>query len=185
MIQYHKIKNVFIVDKNETKTNNADSSHSSSNPVKIIGFGNIFMSDDAVGIKIIEELERTDFCSYFNNVKIIDGSTSGIDLLFTLDNLDKVIIVDAVDAGQADGEVVKFKLSDISNMPGKTVKSFSLHDLRLEEVFALMKSLKMTPDITIIGIKPKVIAFGDKLSPEIECRIPEIILLIRQELNIF
>ncbi len=143
------------------------------------------MSDDAIGIKIIEELSKTDFCTYSNNIEIIDGSTSGIDLLFTLGNQDRVIIVDAVDAGQADGEVVKFKLSDIINMPGKTVKSFSLHDLGLEEVFALMKSLKVCPDITIIGIKPKVITYGDKLSPEIESKIPEIILLIRQELIIF
>jgi hydrogenase maturation protease len=103
--------------------------------------------------------------------------------LFTLKDLDKAIIIDALDAGQADGEVVKFKLSDIVNMPDKTVKSFSLHDLRLEEVFTLMESLKIYPDITIIGIKPKIIAYGDKLSPEIECKIQEIILMIKQEIN--
>jgi len=178
-----ELKKALQMNKNEIKFNNNYSSHSNSNPVKIIGFGNIFMSDDAVGIKVIEELGRTDFCADFNNVEIIDGSTSGIDLLFTLKDLDKAIIIDALDAGQADGEVVKFKLSDIVNMPDKTVKSFSLHDLRLEEVFTLMESLKIYPDITIIGIKPKIIAYGDKLSPEIECKIQEIILMIKQEIN--
>lgn len=101
------------MNKNEIKSDNSNGSRSNSKPVKIIGFGNIFMSDDAVGIKIIEELERTNFCADFNNIEIFDGATSGIDLLFTLRNLDKVIITDALDAGQADGEVVKFKLSDI------------------------------------------------------------------------
>ena len=169
--------------KNGFKFNNSCSSNSNSNPVKIIGFGNIFMSDDAIGIKTIEELERTNFCSDFNNVEIIDGSTSGIDLLFTLKDLDKVIIIDALDAGQEDGEVVKFNLNEIKNTPGKTIKSFSLHDLHLDKVFSLMEALKIYPDITIIGIKPKIIAYGDKLSPEIEYKIPEIILMIKQEIN--
>jgi hydrogenase maturation protease len=171
------------MNKNAIKSDNSNGSFSNSKPVKIIGFGNIFMSDDGIGVKIIEELGRINFCTDFKNTEIIDGATSGIDLLFTLNNLDKVIIIDAIDAGQEVGEVVKFKLTDIDNMPGKTVKSFSLHDLHLDEIFNLMKSLKIYPDITIIGIKPKIIEYGDKLSPEIECRIPEIILMIKKEIN--
>jgi hydrogenase maturation protease len=171
------------MNKNTIKSDNSNGSFSNSKPVKIIGFGNIFMSDDGIGVKIIEELGRINFCTDFKNTEIIDGATSGIDLLFTLNNLDKVIIIDAIDAGQEVGEVVKFKLTDIDNMPGKTVKSFSLHDLHLDEIFNLMKSLKIYPDITIIGIKPKIIEYGDKLSPEIECRIPEIILMIKKEIN--
>jgi hydrogenase maturation protease len=169
----------------EIEYSNNDVSHSNANPVKIIGFGNIFMSDDAIGIKVIEELEKIKCSEGLNNIEIINGSTSGIDLLFTLKSLDKVIIIDALDAGQAEGEVVKFRLNDIANKPFKKVKSFSLHDLSLDEVFALMKSLELYPDITIIGIKPKYISFGDKLSPEIKCKIPEIIMLIKQELDRF
>jgi hydrogenase maturation protease len=168
--------------KNKIK-NNSDGSHLNSKPIKIIGFGNIFMSDDAIGIKIIEELEKTDFFSDFNKLEIIDGSTSGIDLLFTLKDLDKVIIIDAIDAGQAEGEIVKFELNEITGTTCKKVRSFSLHDLPLEEVFALMKSLGLHPDITIIGIKPILIMPGDKLSPDIESKIPEILSLVKQEIN--
>ncbi|MHB1253783.1 MAG: hydrogenase maturation protease [Candidatus Humimicrobiaceae bacterium] len=171
------------MNKNKIKSDNSKGRCSISKPVKIIGFGNIFMSDDGIGVKIIEELGRVNFCTDFKNIEIIDGATSGIDLLFTLSNLDKVIIIDALDAGQADGEVVKFKLNDIADMSGKKIKSFSLHDLSLDEVFNLMKSLKICPDITIIGIKPKIIEYGDKLSPELECKIPEIILMIKQEIS--
>jgi len=152
-------------------------------PVKIIGFGNIFMGDDGIGIKIIEELKKVKSSGDFNNVEIIDGATSGIDLLFNLSNSDKVIIIDAIDAGQADGEVVKFKLNEIKSMEGKTFRSFSLHDLHLDEVFNLMSSLKIFPDITIIGIKPKIIDYSDKLSYEIERRIPEIIQMVKKEIK--
>ncbi len=39
----------------------------------------------------------------------------------------------------------------------------------------------MIADISIIGVKPKNIGFGDKLSPEIEKKIPEIISLIKKK----
>ena len=149
---------------------------------KIIGFGNIYMSDDGIGIRIIEELRKANFSDIFDNVAIIDGGTSGIDLICTLQESDKVIIVDALDAGQNIGEIVKFKLNEVSEFSGRKIKSFSLHGLDLGEVFNLMKSLNIRPDITIIGIKPKLVDYGEKLSPEIEKKIPEILSRIKQEI---
>ncbi|MCL4378534.1 MAG: hydrogenase maturation protease [Actinobacteria bacterium] len=166
--------------------NHSDSSENfiSGANYKIIGFGNIFMSDDGIGIKVIEELRKESFTSKFNNISIIDGGTSAVDLLFMLENSDKVIIVDAVDAGQNTGEIVRFKLNEIAEFKKKNIKSFSLHDVDLSEAFNLMKSLNMTADITIIGIKPKIVDYGEKLSPEIESKIPELILKIKQEMNL-
>jgi len=152
---------------------------------KIIGFGNIFMSDDGIGIKIIEELRKSNFTENYENTVLIDGGTSAIDLIFTIQESesDKVIIIDAVDAGQNTGEVVKFKLNDICEFSGRNFNSFSLHDLNLAEIFNLMKSLNIKSDITIIGIKPKIIEYGEELSPEIKEKIPEIILKIKEELT--
>ncbi|MHB1347240.1 MAG: hydrogenase maturation protease [Candidatus Humimicrobiaceae bacterium] len=151
--------------------------------VKVIGFGNVFMADDGIGIKIIEELEKIKFSGGLENIEIINGATSAVDLLFKLSNPDMAIIIDAIDAGQAEGEIVKFKPNEIEDVQGRTIKSFSLHDLGLEEVFRLMRSLKIFPDITIIGVKPLIIDYREKLSPEIESRIPEIILMIKQEIK--
>ena len=151
--------------------------------VKVIGFGNSFMGDDGIGIKIIDELEKIKLSGSLEYIEIINGATSAVDLLFKLSSTDIAIIIDAIDAGQAEGEIVKFKSDEIEDMPGKTIRSFSLHDLGLEEVFRLMGSLKIFPDITIIGIKPVVIDYREKLSPEIESRIPEIILMIKQEIK--
>ncbi|MCE5329726.1 hydrogenase maturation protease [bacterium] len=150
---------------------------------KIIGFGNIFMSDDGIGIRVIEELNKINFSEDYRNVVLIDGGTSGIDLIFTLKESDRVIIIDAVDAGQDTGEIVKFKLNRLSEFNEKKFRSFSLHDISLAEVFNLMRSLNINPDITIIGIKPKLIDYGEKISPEIECKIPEIIFQIKQEIE--
>jgi Ni,Fe-hydrogenase maturation factor len=46
-----------------------------------------------------------------------------------------------------------------------------------------MKVMNLSPDITFIGIKPKSIEYGDRMSPEIEKRIPDIISLIYIEID--
>jgi len=150
---------------------------------KIIGFGNIFMSDDGIGIRVIEELNKMNFSDSYRNVTVIDGGTSGIDLILTLQKSDRIIIIDALDAGQDVGEIVKFKFDRLSEFHEKKIKSFSLHDLGLAEVFNLIKSLNINPDITIIGIKPRLIDYGEKISPELKCKIPEIISQIKQEIR--
>ena len=53
----------------------------------------------------------------------------------------------------------------------------------LLDVFNLIKKLQLKSDITVIGVKPKVIDYGDKLSPEIEDKIDNIISLIQNEVN--
>lgn len=149
--------------------------------VRIIGFGNKYRSDDGIGIRIIEELEKLDF---FKNTEIIDGGTSGTDLIFLVKGCKKIIIIDAVDTGGDTKDIVNIKVNDIEEFIKKDYKSLSLHDLNLADVLRLIKALKIDTDISIIGIKPRSIDFGDRLSPEVEEKIPEIISEIKKEIII-
>ncbi|MBU4482642.1 MAG: hydrogenase maturation protease, partial [Actinobacteria bacterium] len=150
-----------------THTNKNDSSSSgyAKTDVKIIGFGNKYRSDDGIGIRIIEELEKLDS---FKDIEIIDGGTSGSDLIFLIKGCSKIIIIDAIDAGQNVGDVVNVKVDDIEEFIRRDYKSLSLHDLNLADILKLIKALKIDADISIIGVKPKKMDFGDRLSPEIE-----------------
>jgi len=166
-----------------THTNKNDSSSSgyAKTDVKIIGFGNKYRSDDGIGIRIVEELEKLDF---FKNIEIIDGGTSGTDLIFLIKGCSKIIIIDAIDAGQNVGDVVNIKISDVEEFIKRDYKSLSLHDLNLADILKLIKALKINADISIIGVKPKKMDFGDRLSPEIEEKIPEIISLVKKEAGV-
>ncbi len=149
--------------------------------IRIIGFGNKYRSDDGIGIRIVEELEKLDF---FENVEIIDGGTSGADLIFLSKECSKIIIIDAIDAGQNVGDVVNINISDVEKFIKRDYKSLSLHELNLADILKLIKALKINIDISIIGVKPKKMDFGDRLSPEIEEKIPEIISLVKKEAGI-
>jgi hydrogenase maturation protease len=152
--------------------------------IKIIGFGNQYMSDDAVGIKVVNLLKEHEI-SNRGNLEIIDGGTSGVDLIFLLKNTRKAIIIDAVDAGQPGGQVIVFSPDQVKEFKKckNAFKSFSLHDIDLVEVFELIKTLDLKTKIRIIGIKPEKIGFGENLSPVVEGKIPEIISLVLKEVE--
>lgn len=161
--------------------NDSNKSGYTKKDVKIIGFGNKYRSDDGIGIRVVEELGKLDS---FRNIDIIDGGTSGTDLIFLVKDCRKIIIIDAIDAGQDVGDVVNIKVDDVEEFIKSDFKSLSLHDLNLADILKLIKALKIDADISIIGVKPKKIDFGDRLSPEIEKKIPEIISLVKKETGI-
>jgi hydrogenase maturation protease len=151
--------------------------------IKIIGFGNIFMGDDGIGVHVIEKLQQQQIFKNNENIEIVDGGTSGIDLIFMLHDTVKVIIIDAIDAGQEVAQIVVFSPNEIVEFKKKVFKSYSLHDIDLAEAFELVRNLNLPAEIKIIGIKPKKVCYSDKLSPEIENSIPEIIAKVKEEIS--
>ena len=89
-----------------------------------------------------------------------------------------------MDAGQGTGEIVTFNIGEIIDFGNKVIKSFSFHDINLKEVFELIRALKIEKDLKIIGINPKEVGYGEKLSPQIENKIPQIISMIKKEAGI-
>lgn len=148
--------------------------------VKIIGFGNKYRSDDGIGIRVIEEIRKLDF---FNEIEIIDGGTSGTDLLFLAKDCKKIIIIDAIDTGRNTDDVVCIKTGEIEEFIEKDYRSLSLHDLNLSDILKLIKALKIDTDITIIGVKPINTDFGEHLSLEIENKVPRMISMIKEEIQ--
>lgn len=151
--------------------------------VIIIGFGNKYRSDDGIGIRVIEEIEKLDF---FDGLEVLDGGTSGTDLIILARDYKKIIIVDAIDTfTHAEDEVVCINAGNIGQPSEKGYKSFSLHDMDLSDTLRIIKALGLNTEIVIIGIKPVNTGFGDSLSPEIENKIPRIISMIKEKIDIW
>ena len=150
--------------------------------IKVIGFGNKFLSDDGIGPVVIEMLERSILLKD-KDIELADLGTSGTDLIFHIKECPKIIIIDALDAGQASGKVIRIKEKDIEHFCNEGILSLSLHDLNLADILKLARAMKLETDITIIGIKPLNIEFGEGLSPEVQQKIPEIITLVEQTIK--
>ena len=151
---------------------------------KVIGFGNILMGDDGIGPRVIEELRKDELLGNNENVIFLDCGTSGIDLIFMINENDNLIIIDAIDAGQEVAEIVKFDIEDVDSFIKKEIISYSIHDIGLAEVLSIMKSMNMKTKAKMIGIKPKSVEFCDKLTEEIESKIPDIVKIVKEEIEI-
>ena len=65
----------------------------------ILGVGNLLLSDEAVGVRIVEGLER-DY-RFAPGIELLDGGTAGMELLEAMASRDHIILADAVRSCQA------------------------------------------------------------------------------------
>lgn len=133
----------------------------------VIGIGNVMMSDDGAGVRVLELLRKLP-----KDVEIIELATGGMTLLHKLDGLDTAILVDAVDFGGRPGEVRVFKPDEVTSI--KTV-GYSLHDLDILKVLDLARQMGTLPKMVfIVAVQPKSLEMGEGLSPEVEGSLPVI-----------
>ena len=151
--------------------------------ILIAGIGDLLRSDDGFGPRVVNKLENM---SLPKNVVVKDYGTSGLDLIFDLENYDEVIFVDAIDFEGKAGEikVIEPKPRKINQKEVVRVINFSLHEIDLEKIIELASSLNILPKrIMIIGCKPKDLSFGLKLSEEVEKAIDRTIEIILEKIK--
>jgi hydrogenase maturation protease len=138
-------------------------------PILIVGIGNLLMSDEGIGVHAacaLQKLKLPDF------VEVIDGGTSGADLLDHICGREKVIFIDAVDADLEPATILRMTPDDLE---AKTVQSLSLHDVGILGTLSMAQSLGDAPkDVVIIGVKPKDISPKIGLTDVLTSAMPEI-----------
>lgn len=75
--------------------------------IAVLGVGNVLLSDEGLGVRVVEEIRKR--YSLPEEVLLIDGGTLGIDLLYFLEGVERLLVVDAVLGGLPPGSLYKFK----------------------------------------------------------------------------
>jgi hydrogenase maturation protease len=153
-----------------------DSGQSSLN-VLILGVGNLLLSDEGAGIKVVEALQsRYDFS---DSVELIDGGTMGMELLPYFEKRSHILIVDAVKTGQKPGTIVR-----IDDLPAFFQQKTSPHQIGLVDVMAAAALTDDLPrHIKLFGIEPKDLTTGLDLSPEVTRNLDRLVDLVAEELK--
>jgi hydrogenase 3 maturation protease len=132
--------------------------------VVIMGIGNTLRNDDAVGSLLASRIkEKVPYIVY-------DVGPNPENYLGKVikDAPQNIVIIDAVDFGGKPGEFRELEDTDL-----KTINLFSTHDASLSLTIDYLKS-HLKVDIILLIIQPKSVAFGEKLSPEIEGAISQL-----------
>ena len=129
----------------------------------VIGFGNLLMGDDAVGIHVVRQLGDMDLPP---DVELVDGAVASFEALSDARDADEIIIVDALAGGGQPGDMYQITPDDLGEVAA--AGSFSLHQFSLTEALYLTKQVGPMPPILIYGIEPGTVELTLELSPPVK-----------------
>lgn len=145
----------------------------------VLGVGNVILADEGVGVRVVEALERDYLMP--PGVNVIDAGTSGMEMLDDLSHLDFLLVVDAIAAGKAPGELVQLRGDAV---PVFFRRNLSPHGIGLSDVLAALEFLGAEPKETVIlGVQPTSLELSTELTPAIAKRIPELVAQVVAELT--
>ena len=145
-------------------------------PVLIVGIGNILLRDEGIGAHAIEAMQDSDLG---DRVEILDGGTSGADLVDEVADRKKVIVIDAIKADSKPGTVFRLSMDDLA---ARAEGSVSLHEFGLLETMTAAKVMGCQPkEVVIFAVQPKDISPGLELSDEIAAVLPKVVDLAIEE----
>src|SRR5450759_27457 len=149
------------------------------NPTVVIGLGNRLLSDEGIGLVILEALARK--AAEFPAVDFLELGTGGLALLHALMGRKTVLILDCARMGAAPGTMRRFTPDTVR--AGDAPPRLSLHEGNVLGLIALARRVDECPErIIIFGIQPETLAPGETVSPVLQARLPEYLGVIGREL---
>jgi hydrogenase maturation protease len=119
--------------------------------ILVLGIGNILWADEGFGVRAVEHLAA--HYSFGPEVQIMDGGTQGLYLLPVLEDLETLIIVDAIDFGLPPATLHHVEGSAVPATIG--ARKMSLHQTGFQEVLALLDLRGHAPRaIHLVGVQP-------------------------------
>jgi len=130
----------------------------------VVGVGNRFRGDDAVGPLVIDELAGSD------GLELIDAGSAPENYIEPVVRLDPglLVFVDACDFGGQPGEFREFGRDEIDRLAGGLV---STHTLPLTMTVALLGE-QVRSEIVLLGIQPEQLDFNAGLSDRVRAAVP-------------
>jgi hydrogenase maturation protease len=147
-----------------------------SSSIRIIGLGNEFRGDDAVGLLAARRLHQT----IGDRAEVIEAEMVGVDLIQLMEGARVVILIDAARSGQSPGIIHRL---DASSGP-ITVRMapHSSHALGTSEALELARVMGVLPPRAIVyGIEAGNTEAGQALSSPVAKALDEVVERVIQE----
>ena len=133
----------------------------------VLGVGNKLMSDEGVGVHIIERLAAG--YTIPKEVQILDGGTLGMDLLYYLEGIENLLLVDAVETHKEPGTIIRLEGEEV---PAFLSMKISPHQIGVPDMLAAARFKDLYPKRLVLwGIQPELMEIGLELSPLVESKM--------------
>jgi hydrogenase maturation protease len=147
--------------------------------IAVIGIGNVLTGDDAVGPTVVRMLEAAYEAP--DGLLLLDAGTPGLDLTAYLADLEAVILVDAVRAGGAPGELRVYGLEEL--LARAPALATSPHEPGVREALLHAQFMGVSPRVVrLVGVIPSGVETGIGLSAPVRAAVPAALARVRDEL---
>ena len=147
--------------------------------ILVIGLGNVLMQDEGVGVRAVEALEG--LYEIPEDVVVMDGGTTGTELLEPMRDVKHLIVTDSVNTGDPEGTLLR--LAD-DEVPAFFQTKISNHQLGLSDLLGILQLQGQSPKtVTIIGMVPYKLEENLGLSPETEERVYKMLEMLVTEIE--
>ena len=144
----------------------------------VLGLGNLVHADDGVGVHAIQRLQKDSRVP--RGVVLLDGGTQGLSLLPHLLGFQRLLVIDAVDAGEAPGTLLRLEGQAVHNLPGKA----SVHQLGFADLMIALELLGEPPaEIVVAGIQPLSTEWSAELTPPVQEGLDRLLDLVIAQLE--
>ena len=149
--------------------------------VLIAGIGNIFLSDDAFGVEVVQRLAG---CPLPPGVRVEDFGIRGIHLAYELlEGYDGLVLVDAVPMNEAPGTLALIEPQrETRGRAGMDTPAIvDAHTMNPDVVLATLSHLGgSVPAIFIIGCQPADLGDGMGLTPAVAAAVDDAVRMCLQ-----
>jgi hydrogenase maturation protease len=131
--------------------------------------GNPMMGDDGVGVAVAGELAKQGY-------EVVVCGSDLAPVLARVEEVDALIIVDAVDWGAEPGSILTAKLEDLEESRVR-----ASHFLRVSEVVGLMREAFGRPsEVYVVGVQPERVEPSTELSPSVRRALGDVTTRVRE-----
>jgi hydrogenase maturation protease len=143
----------------------------------VIGLGNPLMADDGIGLMALERLRAA---GVPEGVDLVDGGTWGLNLLPIIEAAERVLFLDAINAG---GEPGTLHCLEREQLPRYLSTKVSPHQIDLREVLALAELRGTLPRETVaIGLQPAAVELATEPSDALLRRLDDLLAAVTKRL---
>ena len=136
----------------------------------VMGIGNVLLSDDGVGVRAIEALADLPLP---DGVELCDAGTGGSDMASMLESRDRVIVLDAVDAGLAPGTILRRPACEFTPGPRSAL---SVHDFHLLDGLQQAELRQRAPaEVIVLAVQVGNVDLGLQLSSAVSAAVPRLV----------
>jgi hydrogenase maturation protease len=149
-----------------------------SAPTLVLGLGNVLCADDGVGVAAVARLQRR--YRIPEGVAVEDGGTLGLTLLARLSGVRDLILVDAVETGDAPGTLVRLA----GDAVGPAVRErLSVHQVGVADLLEAARLTGTAPDrVVLLGVVPETTELRLGCSRAVRDAVPDLVQAVATEL---